>query len=268
MILRLADVLHLPGASVSFPVWDTLIGLCNKEPQNVNARFKIYREIDGSLVVWPNGQTFFDVTLEPQLAFAATFIPGNGFVNPPQNFAGHATVELTKPTPFGTISADRVYGWAMISGENWDNSSPSLSSPVIRSVAQLPDSTMPRRQWILPYVIPNFTNQDHDGPNAYDTGISVQNNSSVEAELLFTYTINQCYAQKGQAWAFHKTVPANGGVRFRLGPELINMGYPTTLNAEGHLDIVSSTPIIADTHAIIATESYQFSAGQQGQIFT
>jgi hypothetical protein len=255
-MLYLAQVIHLSGTDPQQPVWDTLIGLLNKDTSAVTARLRLYSEADGSLVIWPDtGLDHEDIILKPSSSFAATFIPGNGFANPAQNFHGHATIECFRQGPFGPIDlTSSTFIWSMVSGGNWDDKQPSAYVPTRKSLGLLTD-------WLLAYAIPNFEDANHSGQNAYATGLSIQNFSNFAVDAKITYTVNQAYAEHGQSWSFKKHIPANGGVRLDMFTELQAVGYPATLNSEGHIEISSPSAQLYPS-AIVATKDYVFSAGE------
>jgi hypothetical protein len=252
-----------PSNGINRPYWDTLFGLLNKEAVPVTARFRLWKD-SGAPVAWPDtGFNHSDVILEPGLSWAASFIPNNGWPNPPLDWAGHCSIETVKSSPFGPIPADSVYAWAMASGGNWDGKSPSVEVPVRKNLPA-------RAEWFLPYAIPNYEDANHTGPNAYETGLAVPNFSPQPVTVTITYVVNQNYASKGQRWSFQKSIPANGGARFSIIEELRAAGYnpinPATgvpqPNTEGHIEIVSDVAAQLFPHAVIATKSYQFAAGQ------
>lgn len=269
MIITMPNVVHIPGPTVNMPDWDTLFGLHNRDTVDVVARFRFFHENSGLPVMWPSGLPHEDVILKAGLAFAATLIPGNGFVAPPQNFVGRATIECLKQMPFGgPVSADLVTGWSMWSGENWDNVSPSIEGYMLRpnNSQTMLHPNVPASKWLFPYVIPNYENADHPGPKAYRTGINVQNISAHPTAVVFRYVINQCYGQMGQAWTWSRSIPAGHGIRFHLDEDLFPLGYPSSLNSEGHLEMSTPEPTLLLPTAIIATRDYVFSAGQLAQV--
>ena len=146
----------------------------------------------------------------------------------------------------------------MASGGNWSGKDPSVQIPV-RKILPIQSS------WVLAYAIPQFDDVNHAGPDAYDTGLSIQNFSAFAVNVTCRYTVNQCYKEAGLSMAFTKAIPANGGVRFSLLQELLLAGYPAGLNSEGHVEITSDVAARLFPTACIATKDYLFSAGQDFQ---
>jgi hypothetical protein len=274
-MIYIANTLHLPDPNASgllkdgrpktpenFPLWDTLVSLLNHEQTEVTATVRIWGEQDGSPVTWPaTGLPHHDLILKPDSSFAMTFIPQNPLPNPPANFRGHMTIDTMMNTPSGPAPAN-VSCWAMASGGNWDSRAPSVEIPVRRILSEL-------NRWVFPYVVPVFEDLNHAGPEAYETGISIQNFSDFPVDVSIKYTVGQTYSSHGQNWAFSDHVPANGGLRFSLMEKLGPAGYNPTdpegtpqFNTEGHLEITSSPAARLFPHVIIATKNYLFSAGQ------
>jgi hypothetical protein len=252
-----------PSNGINHPYWDTLFGLLNKETTPVTARFRLWKD-SGEPVVWPDtGLDHSDVVLEPGLGWAASFIPNNGWANPPLDWTGHCLIEPLKSSPFGLIPADRIYAWAMASGGNWDSKSPSVELPVRKNLQAA-------TEWFLAYAIPHYEDANHPGPDAYETGFAVPNFSPQPVTVTITYVVNQNYASKGQRWSFQRSIPANGGLRFSMIEELRRAGYNPTNpanrepqpNTEGHIEIISDVAAQLFPHAVIATKNYQFAAGQ------
>ena len=256
LMISLAQVLHLAGGDVQHPQWDTLIGLLNTNNQAVMARITLYDEDSGAKVMWPkfdgSSAASCDIILKPLAAWAATFIPGNGFnrefgsdCGPPLvDFKGHATIESTLP----------IKTWSMASGGGWDSAGPSINIPIRSELVE-------RSEWAIPYVIPVFEDQNHSGVNAYTTGLSIQNFSNKAVNVTIIYRPNQNYPQWGQSWQFTRRLAPNGGMRTDL-QEALRLPMATS---EGSLEILSDVPAKLYPSAIIATKNYIFAAGEEFQ---
>lgn len=256
MSILLSNVIHISGSDIRYPAWDTLIGLYNHEPFEVITRCYLYRD-NGTVVMWPSGEFYGEVVLKPGSSFAATFIPGNGFANPPQDFYGHGVLEFFRSTPFGlqTTPSTAIYAWSMGSGGNWDSKAPSVEFPVARELVS-------KTSYMVPYTIPHYENAEHSGADAYVTGLSIQNFENFPVVCNVRYTVNQVYAQSGMSWSGNVTVPGNGGWRGHLHELLPGV---MSLNSEGHVLVTCSPGARLFVSGIIATRNYLFTAGIRGE---
>jgi hypothetical protein len=272
-MIYLADVLHVPGPDVTHPAWDTLLGLRNKYTSPVTARIRLWND-DGSIVLWPHfnddgSDDHCDVILQPGLAWAASFIPGNGFTQvkgasagPPQNFAGRGTIQCFTGA-FDQTS--NVLAFVLLANSAWKYGCNSQTRKDSYGA-----SPFTRKQlWQFAYVIPHLDDLQGATGKVWSTGVAIQNFETFAVPVTLTYTINQCYPEAGTRYAFQFSVPANGGVRFDLltgnqgqnVPGLESVGYPSTLNSEGHIDISLSTPALLYSSLIIASSDYSFTVG-------
>jgi hypothetical protein len=277
-MIYIADVIHLSGADVLHPAWDTLIGLRNKASVALTARIRLWNEDNGSAVLWPHfadaqSDDHCDVVIQPNSNWAATFLPGNGFTaaegasaGPPQNFRGHATIECFQPTPFGNVDhTTDVLAFVLLANSAWKY---GVNSPVRKSYGF--SSLASRQLWQFAYAIPLYDDTAGASGKIWETGVSVQNFGTAPANVTLKYTIGQIYPQAGQNYVTHFILSANGGVRFDLVngnpdqkvPGLKAAGYPNDLYSEGHIDISTDSPALLYPSLIIASSDYSFTVGE------
>jgi hypothetical protein len=272
-MIYLADILHLPGADAGHPAWDTLLALRNKYTSLVTARIRLWND-DGSVVMWPHFSgggldDHCDVILQPGLAWAASFIPGNGFTQAegasagaPQNFAGRGTIQCfsgvfdqTSNVLVFTLLANNAWKYGCNSPVRKDNSGASAFTG--------------KQLWQFAYAIPHFDDTHGDTGKVWSTGVAIENFETIAVPVSLTYTIGQTYPQAGAVYKLQFAVPANGGVRFDLltgnpgqnVPGLESVGYPSAFNSEGHIDISSTSPAQLYPSLIIASTDYSFTVG-------
>jgi hypothetical protein len=243
-----------PITGLNRPQVDTLFGLLNLESFTVIARFKFWDEHTGKPLIWPDTLLdYADIVMPPDSSYSATLIPGNGFAHPPGEFEGHGTVEFfyQNPNPFGIVPLN-VYVYSMISGGNWSSKDPSLEGPVLQNIEE-------KSLWIFPYAIPKWTDSNHAGGDAYDTGIAIQNFSDSDATVDIMYQVNQEYPDAGKQYEANGIkVPANGGYRAFLSDIIPNL--PDI--SEGHLIVISSAPAQLFLSLAICTRNFLFSSGE------
>ncbi|HYR91501.1 MAG TPA: hypothetical protein VE422_46035 [Terriglobia bacterium] len=274
-IIFLANVLHLsnpaavamygpvdgygtPVTPQNHPLWDTMITMLNHEEFPVVARITIWNEQTGAKVVWPEtGLDHRDETLLAKLSWAVSFIPDNGWHNPPHDFVGFALVEFYQKSPFGLMPLDHanVWAWVMLGSGNFDNHSPAIETP---NCKDLPTQS----SWYFAYAIPRYDDPNHYGSDAYTTGLHIPNFGDTASEVTVRYRVGQRYAEAGQSWSFTKTVEPKHAARFDLFSELLAVGYPPNLNSEGHVEITTARPAQLFPNAVIGTKTYLFSAAQ------
>jgi len=278
-IVVLANVLHWsnPAAVATYgpvdgygmaitpqnhPLWDSMITLLNTETFPVVARIMIFNEQTGAKVIWPeSGLDHQDETLQPHRSWAVSFIPGNGWANPPHDFTGFAEVELYRSGYFGLTPLDHanVWAWVLVGAGNFDNRSPAIQTP---ASTYLPKQS----KWYFVYAIPRYEDPNHSGADGYMTGLHIPNFDEAAADVTVTYCVNERYAQTGQCWSFEKHIEPKHAARFDLLTEVLAVGYPPNLNSEGDIEITSARPAQLFPNSVIATKSYLFSAGQGFQI--
>jgi hypothetical protein len=272
-MIYIGDIIHASGPDPLHPIWDTMLVLRNLSSQKVTARIKVYREADGSLVRWPGSTpdiaiVSVEVALDPGSCWPVSFIPGNGFENPPQDFAGHATIECLSPGPFAPINQDdSIIAYALIANRwSWGQSVPCVKDGT-------PMSFGARKAWQFAYAIPHFDDRQGATARLWVTGISVQNLENKAVPLKLRYVVGQTYAEKGQEYSIEFSVPANGGVRFDMltgnadqdVPGLLSAGYPQDLNSEGFVDLTTANESVARLipHFFIASNDYSFMAEEE-----
>src|SRR5690349_10720400 len=65
---------------------------------------------------------YCDVVIQPGLMWAASFLPGNGLVLPPQDWQGAATIDCRRITPFGAEDANSdVLAFFLLAFNAWHN---------------------------------------------------------------------------------------------------------------------------------------------------
>src|SRR5262249_48106170 len=94
-MIYLPRVLHYDSNVPNQPQWDTLIGVAN--PFSKAQAFKIHC-FDTAGTEVPKSPLSY--TLGPGHSVATTFITGNIFPDPPQNWQGYATIEFLASSPF------------------------------------------------------------------------------------------------------------------------------------------------------------------------
>jgi hypothetical protein len=251
-MIHIYDVIHKSGVDSLHPEWDTLLAFRNTTSQAVTAHITLHDERSGAGIVCP------DVVLKPGLAWAGTFIPGNGFDAPPQDFQGHATVECLAAGPFGPIDQSPSILAFVLIAKGWAS---GVNVPTKKDSVTTADPLLNRFAYAIPYV------DDRKGATArlWRTGVSVQNENSRGANCTLTYTIAQTYPEAGQVFSAEFTIPAGHGKRFDMGlgdpaKNVPSLGLPDGLNSEGHVDVQSDVPVLV--HLIVASDDYSFMVGE------
>src|SRR6266446_153614 len=244
-----------------------MITLRNLRPQTVTVRLKILDE-GGNLVLWPETRLdHHEFELEPEMSFAASFLPGNQFSsNPPQDFKGHALLECWQRGPFGDIDVSGdVLVWALAAFNQWKY---GVNLPGYRPGQDSFPRARTLWQWV--YAIPYYDDLQGATRALWQTGVTIQNYESRQARVKLSYTIGQTYQEAGKMFEFPIEIPPAGGVRFDLlrgnpgqnVPGLLQAGYPPDLNSEGHIDMVTDSPILLLPSLIIANQDYSFMVGE------
>ena len=183
--------LHFDSTVPGQPQFDTLVGICN--PFSVSQDFRIHCfDTNGTEI--PKSPLIY--TLPPGHSVATTFIKGNIFPDPPQNWQGYATIEFPAPSPFG--SPENLPAMSCLGGDgptpkNWNYATPSVQ------ILGGNNTWMPGKRWIFPYCIPYFQDPvQHAGEHEYRTGLSITNLDTSPAALQLTYTVGDVYPNAAQ----------------------------------------------------------------------
>ncbi len=214
--------------------WDTLLGIC--DPYDTAQRFivRVYDESGNELA------KTLDYTLEPGASVATTFIKGNVFPDPPQNFFGYAKIQFPDGGPFAPAKA--LPAMAILGGngavpKNWNYATPSV--PLIGA------SPMKERgfnsRWVFPYCIPFFDDpNEHHDDHSYRAGISFTNLGINPASLTVAFT-------RGDFYDFNRRVQFKASVTVAPGQSLARylhelMPDLLLMNQEGWIDVVADAP--------------------------
>lgn len=261
-MIYLANALHQSGPDPLHPAWDTLWALRNTGTAPVTCRIQLRRD-DGTVVTWPDGQDHYDQVIEPGLMWAASFIPGNGFSAFPTDWQGAATIDCQRSGPFGPVAATAdILPFFLLSFNAWHN---GINAPFRKALAAA-------TRWQLAYAIPDFDDSQGATERVWSTGILLNNQGSASATGRLIYTIAQTYPDKGQQFTIPFALGPYQKKRFDLllgNPAqgiagLKDVGYPDGLNSEGHLDIVTDSPVLLQPSALIADRQYDFTVTEDG----
>src|SRR5205823_4295739 len=84
------------------PLWDTLLGIYNPNSARITCGISVYAA-DGLPTRWPDGSQERQVSLEAHHSFATTFIKGNVWPDPVQDFIGYVVIACTQPIAIHAI---------------------------------------------------------------------------------------------------------------------------------------------------------------------
>lgn len=276
-MIWLANAIHSPGPDVDHPEWDTMIVLRSLDSVPIKAIITL-RDDSGIVVPWPRidqpDADSCEVTIEPGLMWAATFLPGNGFTvtqgasaGPPQNWRGGATIQCFRSSPFGWQDAtDRVIAFFLLAYQDWRT---GINAPHRTSQSQwiaASTSLTKGSVWRFAYAIPYFDDAKGATQRVWTTGIEINNQDAIPTKGRLVYTIGQNYIEKRQQFLIPFEIKPYAKLRFDLYlgnpaqgiPGLKDVGYPTGLNSEGHFDIFTDQLILLQPSALIADTQYTF----------
>lgn len=212
------------------PLFDTLISLKNPTAVSQTVRFRFFKQ-DGTPALWGDGAAYRDYTLAANHAVATTLIPTNIFADPPQDFRGYATLEVSADLP----------AYTMIGGNgffpnHWNTT--SAWTPIYSSLASA-------SSWNYGYLIPYFDDYNHTGAQSYRMELIITNFDVQDASFWLTFTVGDFYGSAGTSYTVKTSVAAGCSSNQDLYTLMLTNGYPAGQNAEGGLLIeahVDSSP--------------------------
>lgn len=238
----ISRALYLNSTVEDEPDFDTLIGICN--PFDTPQQFTI-RCFDSK-----GGEVgTLAYILQPGRSIATTFIRGNVFLNPPQNWQGYARIEFADKA----LPAMACLGGGGPTPINWNFSTPNV--PIIGASGLMTARGLYQR-WMFPYVIPHFADPiQHFGEHEYRAGLSVTNLGVTPRAVRLKFTVGDVYPEAGQT--FETSFNVDPFATFtkqvhELLPQLLEF------NSEGWLDITTDAPADLMLYLLCANRDYNF----------
>lgn len=229
------DGFNNPTDGLKEPLFDTLLGVYNP-----SSKFPAVFTVDcydrqGQLLKWPEGGGMGRWTLQPGHSVATTFIEGNVWQKPLQNWIGY--IEITSDRP---IAINCILGGGGLYPKHWNIYSATV--PVYSDI-------QPQSKFMYPYVIPHFSDANH-GPVAaqklnlqdfsYSAGLVMTNFSRLQNVFVHgRYVVGDIYPAAGSVYTFVKELKARNSFGLDLHNELlVPAGYPAGMNSEGALELI------------------------------
>ena len=240
-------VLHIDSEVKDRPQYDTLIALCN--PFNAAQWVQIdFYDCDGNVA----HNSPISYLLKAGRSFATTLIKGNVFTDVPQNFQGYAKVSLvdTALAPGLALPITVCLGGGGPVPMHWNYSTPNVPVYGVE-----PSVVKAAKRWVFPYVIPHFTDLNHQGEHSYVTGLSLTNLGDGPCSIRITYTIGDFYADAGHQVQANLCIQRGCSVVkqvHELLPEVLQY------NSEGWLDIQSDRPVELIGYALNANRDFNY----------
>lgn len=186
-MITLPRALHFDSSVPYQPQWDTLFGFCNPYASPISITIRCYGR-DGNEVV--NSPIVF--TLQAGHSAADTFIKGNNWVNPPQNWDGWATISFSPLNPFESIQdlpTMVTFGGNGPAPMDWNYATPSLD--LLNTSKR---NSGPGTRFVFPYAIPYYRDPwMHADNHEYRTGFAITNLGTAQVNLNFKYTVGDYY---------------------------------------------------------------------------
>jgi hypothetical protein len=223
------------------PAFDTLIGVANDNL--VPATFQVFcANQDGSLVKWADGQDHGVWTLQPGHSIANTFIAGNNWPTPPQDWRGYLEIACDSE-----LAIHCLLGGGGLSPKYWNLYGahvPIYASSICNQQTRI---LQKRSSFIFAYSIPIFADANH-GPAAaaklglidfaYRSGLVLTNfDYAASVMATVTFTVGDCYAAAGSKFSFKTALTPRQSTAVDVYTELLAAGYPAGANAEGFLKV-------------------------------